>query len=140
MCSLFTVIQRHQIWSLAQTKAFLASSSTLAFTTSGFGLESLYQLIVIQGQKKMIAIILASIFFHHARGMWKFSGQGSNPCHGSDPSHCGDNTRSLSCCTTRELLHKHFLTTECGAGTEQNFIRIMSFWSSRCGAVVNESD
>ena len=40
-------------------------------------------------------------------GMWKFSGQGSNPhCYyGSDPSHSDDNTRSLICCPTRELLN-----------------------------------
>ena len=34
--------------------------------------------------------------------MWKFPGQGWNPCHSSNPSHCSDNTRSLTCGTTRE--------------------------------------
>ena len=36
--------------------------------------------------------------------MWKFPGQGSNPCHSSEPSHCSDNVGSLICCNTRELL------------------------------------
>ena len=30
-------------------------------------------------------------------------GQESNPCHNSNPSCCSDNTRSLTCCITREL-------------------------------------
>ena len=33
---------------------------------------------------------------------WKFLGWGSNPRHSSDPSCCSD-TRSLTCCTAREL-------------------------------------
>ena len=28
--------------------------------------------------------------------MWKFPGQGSNPCHSSDPGCCSDNARSLT--------------------------------------------
>ena len=40
-------------------------------------------------------------FFGHTHSMWKFSGQGWNPCHSSDPSHCSDNTRSLTHCATR---------------------------------------
>ena len=36
-------------------------------------------------------------------GLWKFPGQGSNPHHRSNPRHRNDNTRSLTCCTTREL-------------------------------------
>ena len=43
-------------------------------------------------------------FFGHGHSMWKFPGQGSNPYHISDPSHCSDDTRSLTCCATRELL------------------------------------
>ena len=42
-------------------------------------------------------------FFGPACNMWKFLGQGSNACHSSDPSHCRDNTRSLTCWATREL-------------------------------------
>ena len=33
----------------------------------------------------------------------KFQDQGSNLCHNWDQSHSSDNTRSLTCCTTREL-------------------------------------
>ena len=36
--------------------------------------------------------------------MCKFPGREMNPCHSNDPSHCSDNTGSLTCCTTRELL------------------------------------
>ena len=34
----------------------------------------------------------------------KFLGQGLHPSHSSDPSRCSDNTGSLTCFTTRELL------------------------------------
>ena len=40
--------------------------------------------------------------------MWKFLGQGPNLCHSSDISRCSDNTRSLTHCTTRELLYVIF--------------------------------
>ena len=36
--------------------------------------------------------------------MWKFPGQGLNPCLYGDLSHCSDNTGSLMCCSTKELL------------------------------------
>ena len=42
--------------------------------------------------------------FGHPCGMWKFWGQGFNSHHSSDPSHCSDNTRSLTHCAMRELL------------------------------------
>ena len=35
--------------------------------------------------------------------MWKFPGQGLNPCHSCNQSHSGDNTRSLTYWATREL-------------------------------------
>ena len=35
--------------------------------------------------------------------MWKFPGQGPNPCHSSSPSLCSDNARSLTHCGTGEL-------------------------------------
>ena len=35
--------------------------------------------------------------------MWNFPGQGSNPSQSINPSHCNDNTGSLTCCTTRKL-------------------------------------
>ena len=35
-------------------------------------------------------------FFGCAHGMWKFPGQGSNPCHSSDPSCCSDNSQILN--------------------------------------------
>ena len=41
-----------------------------------------------------------------AHGMWKFPGQGSNPCHSSHPSHCRDNAGSLTHWATGEL-HRH---------------------------------
>ena len=48
-----------------------------------------------------------SPLFGHACGMWKFPGQGSNPCHSSD-----NNAGSLTHCATRELrlsLHSYSL-------------------------------
>ena len=42
-------------------------------------------------------------FFVHAHSMQKFSGQQSNLCHSGSPSHCSDNTRSLTNCTTSEF-------------------------------------
>ena len=54
-----------------------------------------------------IYFFLFSFFFHlfinfflsHASGMWNFLGQGSNPCHISDPSQC----QILNPHTRREL-------------------------------------
>lgn len=37
-------------------------------------------------------------------GMWKFPGQGLNPSHSGNPSHCSDYARSLTCWATGELL------------------------------------
>ena len=36
--------------------------------------------------------------------MQKLPGQGSKPCQSSNPSHSSDNARSLTHCTTKELL------------------------------------
>ena len=36
-------------------------------------------------------------------GVWKFLGQGSNPCHSCDLCHSHDNTRSLTRCATGKL-------------------------------------
>ena len=44
------------------------------------------------------------VFFGHTCGMWKFPGQRSDLHHSKSPSHCSDNTRSLTHCTARELL------------------------------------
>ena len=38
------------------------------------------------------------IFFGCAYGMWKFQGQGMNPHHSSNPSHCSDKASSLTLC------------------------------------------
>lgn len=47
--------------------------------------------------------ILVVFFFWPCHHMQKFLGQGSNPHHSSSPGHCSNNTRSFSCCATREL-------------------------------------
>ena len=39
--------------------------------------------------------------------MLKFLGQGSNPCHSRDPSHCSDNTRSLTPFATGNSMFIH---------------------------------
>ena len=43
--------------------------------------------------------------FGCTHGMWEFLGQGSNPCHSSNPNHCSDNGESVICCAKRKLLH-----------------------------------
>ena len=54
---------------------------------------------------KMILMIRHRLsFFFFTCIMWKFPGQGWDPCHSSDPSHWSDNARSLIYCATRELL------------------------------------
>ena len=50
---------------------------------------------------------LSFFIFRCTSGLWSFPGQGSNPSHSSDPSYWSDNTRSLTCWSTRELL-RHF--------------------------------
>ena len=55
-------------------------------------------------KKKMVVCIS----FGHAHGMWKFPGQGLNPCNSGNPRHCSDDTRSLTPCPTRELLLSAF--------------------------------
>lgn len=49
-----------------------------------------------------------TFFFGPACSTWKFPGQGLNLRRSSDPSHCGDNARSLVHCTARERQHIHF--------------------------------
>ena len=39
-------------------------------------------------------------FFGCVHGMWKFLGQGSNPCHSSSQSYCSDSAGSLTCYAT----------------------------------------
>lgn len=39
-------------------------------------------------------------FLGRNHGIWKLLGQGLNPCLSSDPSHCRDNIRSLTHCST----------------------------------------
>ena len=53
---------------------------------------------------------MAFLFFSpHAFVMWKFLGQGLNLRHSNGLSRtCGDNARSLTHCTTRELLCGRF--------------------------------
>ena len=41
-------------------------------------------------------IIYFILFFDYAYCMWKFLGQGSNPCHSSNLSCCSDHTGSLT--------------------------------------------
>ena len=41
-------------------------------------------------------ISIRGFFFGHAHSMWKFQGQGSNPCHSGHLSQSSDTTRSLA--------------------------------------------
>ena len=40
--------------------------------------------------------LVVLLLFGHASSMWNFWGQGSNPCHSSDPGRCSDTARSLN--------------------------------------------
>lgn len=51
-----------------------------------------------------IFFFFSFLFSGHTHGVWKFPGQGSNPCHRSNPSCCRDDIRYLIRWTTRELL------------------------------------
>jgi len=55
-----------------------------------------------------ISLRILFYFFGHAQGIRKVPGQGSNPQHSSDLSHCTDNTGSLTRCATREILSVNF--------------------------------
>ena len=52
-------------------------------------------------------------FFGHTCPLRKFPGQGSNPHHSSDLSHCSDNARSPICCTMRgEKMNVYLIYTQ----------------------------
>ena len=55
-----------------------------------------------------LSIYFSLSLFGCTHGMWKFLGQGSNPCHCSNPIQHIENAGSLTCCTTRELLKLFF--------------------------------
>ena len=77
---------------------------------------------------------------------WKVPGQRSNPCYNSNPSCYSNNTRFLTCCTTRELLkgsskgenrHNHgsgndFLNTKLKAQATKTHKHKTSKTSSKC--------
>ena len=48
-------------------------------------------------------------------GMQKFPGQGLNPCHSNNPSHCSDNAESSTGSVTRELQCRFWLCTGCAS-------------------------
>ena len=56
-------------------------------------------------QSKFSVYILFCFFFFPQPWHWKVLGQVSNPHHSSDPSHCINNSRSLICYATGELLY-----------------------------------
>ena len=53
--------------------------------------------------------LIIYLFFCLAHSMWIFLGYMSNPCQSSDSGLCNDSTRSLNCCTTREIQNLSFL-------------------------------
>ena len=52
-------------------------------------------------------------FFDHAHGIWKFLGQGSNPCHSSGLSQCSDNAGFLTHCATLKSRSHRFSIEVC---------------------------
>ena len=65
------------------------------------------QMSEMLGLSDRILFIYLFIFLH-ASTMQRFSGQGSNLSHCSDPSYISDNTGSLIHWATREFLDKDF--------------------------------
>ena len=65
----------------------------------------LRHLIYCLSLKSQFGIFFLSFFFFFglALGMWNFLGQELNPCHSSNPSHCSDNARSLTCWVLRDF-------------------------------------
>ena len=49
-------------------------------------------------------LVFFFFFFGCICSMWKFLGQGLNPCHSCSPSYSSVNSGSLTSCSTRELL------------------------------------
>ena len=76
-------------------------------------------------------------FFGHTHSMQKFPGLGSNPSHSSDLSSCSDNTRSLTGCTTGELLIfdfyicLEFSQIEVFRNTSRNYVTRVPLWRSK---------
>ena len=52
---------------------------------------------------KDVCSFLSLSFFACGLGVWTFLGQGLNLHHRDDPGCCSENTRSLTCCDTREV-------------------------------------
>ena len=68
---------------------------------------SYFQHLLIFLMSNPFLLFFLSFFFGggggHTYGMWKFLGKGSTLRYSSQPSHCSDNGRFLTCCTTREF-------------------------------------
>lgn len=56
--------------------------------------------------------LLPFFFFGHTRGRWKFPGKRSNKCHRSDPSHCSENTISLTTRLPQGNFRKSFVLSQ----------------------------
>ena len=85
----------------------------LAFVTY-FNSSSIFMIIVFKflSSRSTIMGSFCLFVFGHTHGMWKFPGQGLNPCHNSDPSCCSDNAGSLIFfCATEELYIRPFSGT-----------------------------
>ena len=79
---------------------------------------------------KEFIVLLKRFFFGCVCDMWKF--QGSNPCHSTNLSHCSYSARSLTHCTTGELL-KRFLKVVKSKQTKETMwplkSQIFTVWS-----------
>ena len=58
-------------------------------------------------------LFVCLLLFGCTSGIGKFPDQGSNPCHSSKPSHCSDNTSSLTLWGTRELQTRFIVYLKC---------------------------
>ena len=91
--------------------ALLVTSAVLSFTCT-FLTVLLNPALVLKTCSERL-YTKSAYFFCCVRGIWKFPGQGSNPCHNSNLDHCSDSSRAFTCCAIRELLKVPFLSCCC---------------------------
>ena len=88
------------LWVFRSVECF--GSSTISQLHKCFFMAEYYSIVWMDP----FGLFLSEVFFFffgHAHSMWKFQGQGSNPCHSGHLSQSSDTTRSLAHWATREL-------------------------------------
>lgn len=116
--SLYTIwkLGNVQIFSISQASLLRMSAISSDLVQITYKLMQLLQKVLNKAMNHMAWSVLPQVvqffvFFFFLSGsaccMWKFPGQVLYLRYSSDTRCCGDNTGSLNCCTTRELLFSH---------------------------------